>query len=120
MARPTKRTRDRETRLFEALKAGNTRRASCSYAGISESSLALWMDRFPDFRDAVEKAEAEAEIRNVAIIQRAANETWQAAAWWLERRRSGDYRQRSEIQGNDGGPLRVVVEYAEAPCENYD
>lgn len=111
MARPTKRTPDRENRLMEALRAGNTRRASCAYAGISESSLASWLERFPDFRDAIEKAEADAEIRNVAIIQKAASETWQAAAWWLERRRSADYKLRQELHGNDGGPLRVIVQY---------
>ena len=112
MARPTKRTPEREARLYEALRAGNTRRASCSYAGISESTLATWLERFDDFRDAVEKAEADAEIRNVAIIQRAATDTWQAAAWWLERRRPGDYRQRNEVTGADGGAVRVIVEYA--------
>lgn len=112
MARPTKRTPEREARLYEALRAGNTRRASCAYAGISQSCFASWLDRFGDFRDAIEKAEADAEIRNVAIIQKAASESWQAAGWWLERRRPGDYRQRQEVTGADGGPLKIVVEYA--------
>jgi len=111
MARPTKRTPDRESRLFEALRAGNTRRASCAYAGISETTLATWLERFDDFRDHVEKAEADAEIRNVAIVQRAANESWQAAAWWLERRRSADFRQRQEMTGADGGPLTINVRW---------
>lgn len=112
MARPSKRTPEREARLYEALRAGNTRRASCAYAGISESTLATWLERYNDFRDAIEKAEADAEIRNVAIIQKAASDTWQAAAWWLERRRPADFRQRQEMTGADGGPLKIVVEYA--------
>jgi len=117
MPRPSKRTPEREARLYEALRAGNTRKASCAYAGIDQSTLESWMHRFPDFADAIVKAEADAEIRNVAIIQKAASDTWQAAAWWLERRRSADYRQRHEVAGPDGGPLRVVVEYAEDPCQ---
>jgi len=117
MPRPSKRTPEREARLFEALRAGNTRRASCSYAGIDQDTLIRWINRFPDFAEAVEKAESDAEIRNVAIIQKAASDTWQAAAWWLERRRSADYRQRHEVAGPDGGPLKVVVEYAEDPCQ---
>lgn len=112
MARPTKRTPEREARLMEALRAGNTRRASCAYAGIDQDTLANWMRRYSDFSDAVEKAEADAEIRNVAIIQKAATESWQAAGWWLERRRPADYRQRQELTGADGGPLKIVVEYA--------
>lgn len=112
MARPSKRTPEREARLYEALRAGNTRRASCAYAGISESTLATWLERYNDFRDAIEKAEADAEIRNVAIIQKAASDTWQAAAWWLERRRPADFRQRQEMTGADGGPMKIVVEYA--------
>lgn len=112
MARPTKRTPEREARLMEALRAGNTRRASCAYAGIDQDTLANWMRKFSDFSDAIEKAEADAEIRNVAIIQKAASESWQAAGWWLERRRPADYRQRQELTGADGGPLKIVVEYA--------
>jgi transposase len=112
MARPTKRTPERETRLLEALRAGNTRRASCAYAGIDQDTLANWLRRWSDFSDAVEKAEADAEIRNVAIIQKAASETWQAAAWWLERRRPAEYRQRQEVTGADGGALKIIVEYA--------
>ena len=35
---------------------------------------------------AVQKAESDAVARNVAVIQTAAKKSWQAAAWWLERR----------------------------------
>lgn len=114
MARPTKRTPERETRLIEALRAGNTRRAACAYAGIDQDTLANWLRRWSDFSDLVQKAEADAEIRNVAIIQKAASETWQAAAWWLERRRSADYKLKQELHGTDGGPLRVIVQYEDA------
>ena len=62
MARPTKRTPDREKRLLEALRAGNTRKAACQYAGIGVQTLDDWQRRFRDFRDAIEKAESEAEV----------------------------------------------------------
>ena len=113
MARPSKRTPEREARLYEALRAGNTRRASCAYAGISQSCFAAWLDRFSDFRDAIEKAEADAEIRNVAIIQKAASETWQAAAWWLERKKKRDWSNRLELTGEDGAPVRIAVRFAD-------
>jgi len=109
--RPTKYNDTVVERITQALRAGNTRRASCAYAGISEDTLSTWMKQKPDFADAIEKAEADAEVRNVAIIQRTADTTWQAAAWWLERRRKGDWSARTEMTGADAGPLKIIVEY---------
>lgn len=95
--RPSKRTPEREAKILEALRAGNTIRAACAYAGINQDTFTAWKKRYPDFSDAVQKAEADAEVRNVAIIQKAAATTWTAAAWWLERRKHGDWRQRQTI-----------------------
>lgn len=106
---------DREAaqrRVCEALTAGNTRRAACAFAGIGESTLDRWLDRYGDFGEAVKKAEGDAEVRNVAIIARAAQTgTWQAAAWWLERRYPHDYGrtvQQVEHTGAGGGPMQVT------------
>ena len=38
------------------------------------------------FLGAVKKAEVQAIARNVTVIQTAARDSWQAAAWWLERK----------------------------------
>lgn len=95
--RPTKRTPEREARLLEALRAGNTRRAACHYAGITPETFSQWQ-RFSEFSAAVQKAEADAEVRHVAqIAQAAMSGTWQASAWWLERRRPDDYGRRDRI-----------------------
>ena len=93
-------------RIVSAVRAGSYLDDAASLAGIGRSTLYLWLaegkkaeqkhdngqklsDRdttYLEFMDAVESARAEAQLRNVAIIQRAANEgTWQAAAWFLER-----------------------------------
>ena len=91
--RPSKYNPERVQKIYNALSAGNTRRDSCAYAGISE-------------------AEADAAVRNVSIIAKAAQEgTWQAAAWWLERRRKQDWALRHEFTGPDAGPLKIIVEY---------
>jgi hypothetical protein len=64
-------------------------------AGISERTFYEWMaagrnGETPEtvaFYAAVKKAQADAVSANVMLIQIAAREgTWQAAAWWLERR----------------------------------
>lgn len=110
-----------QKKICDALRAGNTRTASAAYAGIGMTTFHVWMDKgrraksgiHRDFRDAVEKAEADAEVRHVAIITKASEKSWQAAAWWLERRRHKDWRQRKDVDhGGQGGgavPVRVVI-----------
>jgi hypothetical protein len=56
------------------------------------------MTRYSGFSDAIKKAESEAEVRVVAHVLKAATDgTWQAAAWWLERRRPHDYGRRDRV-----------------------
>lgn len=92
--------------LLQAVKNGTDLETACHYAGLSTAIVyqslehgKLEADRRsqgdqPDtaFDDAValwedlRKARADAVVRNVALIQKAAtNGNWQAAAWWLER-----------------------------------
>lgn len=118
--RPTKRTKEVEVKIGEALRAGNTRKAACHYAGISQETFCTWVEQFPEFSELVKKAEADCEVAFVAVIKKAAvghpatkivtksrtingvteTETttteyteysWQAGAWWLERRKPEDY-----------------------------
>ncbi len=94
MARPTSLTPDIGTKLVRAISGGNTRETSANYAGISVATLYVWLAKgrqqatgvYHEFLEAVEKAEAEAVITSVVTIREAARESWQAAAWWLERR----------------------------------
>lgn len=113
--RPTKYNDETVQRITQALRAGNTRRAACAYANIDQSTFANWLKQNSDFSDAVEKAEGDAEVRNVSIIQKAADTTWQAAAWWLERKHKAEWSSRVEQTGADGSPVKVIVEYADKP-----
>jgi len=72
-------------RVCEALRNGNTRRASCAYAGISQDSFARYLYN-ADFADAIARAEADAEIEMVSIVRRSALDgRSEDARWWLER-----------------------------------
>jgi transposase len=93
---------------MNALKAGNTRSAAGAYAGISRDSFTRWMASNNEFALAVEKAEADCEVKSVAIIQKAALTTWQAAAWWLERRRTDDWKLK-QTNEHEGGITVTVV-----------
>jgi hypothetical protein len=113
MPRPSKYDATRSKAILDALRAGNTRTASVAYAGIDYKTFQKWRATFPEFDADVQKAEADVEVRNVAIIQTASKTTWQAAAWWLERRRPDDWKLRNEtaVTGKDGGDLKVIVQY---------
>lgn len=88
----------RETALLDALRLGNTRRAAHRQVDISDSTFYRMLEDVA-FREAVETAEAEAEASYLTAIARAVNAgTWQAAAWWLERRRHEDYAQRTKVE----------------------
>jgi hypothetical protein len=63
-----------------------------------------------NFLNVVEKARADAVIRNVGIIQQAAQDgSWQASAWYLERTnpRKWGRHETVEITGADGGAIQV-------------
>lgn len=100
-------------RLCQALLAGNTIKNSCKLSGVDVSDFYRWMrDGVDAPEDSVPRtfflrasaAMAEAEHRNVMLIQKAATRSWQAAAWFLERRNPEAYgrRERVEVANADG------------------
>ena len=103
--------------VLEALRQGNNRRAACEAVGIGHTTFYRWLEEDGTLRDAVEKAEAEAEQYFVGRVKAATAEQWTAAAWWLERKRPDDWgkRERLEHTGPNGSQIKIVVEYADAP-----
>jgi transposase len=94
--RPSKYTPEMVKALCEGLSTGNMRRAVCAFNGINTDTLYDWMKTKEEFSDAVRKAEAEAEYRNVIKIS-LGRQGWQAAAWWLERKYHEDWGRRDRV-----------------------
>ena len=92
-----KKSPEREKAICDSLEVGNTRRASCVGAGISEDTFARWMAADESFSGRVKEAEAKAEQRFLGHVSAAALTTWQAAAWWLERRKHEDFGRRDRM-----------------------
>lgn len=92
------------------LSQGMGRVDAASLADINYDTFCQWMKK-PEFSDAIKKAEMKCKQRNIALIQKAALSTWQAAAWWLERKCSEEFalKQKLEHMGKDGAPLTVQV-----------
>jgi hypothetical protein len=121
--RPTKFTAARCEKVISALQAGNYREVACRHAGISVQTLRNWvkLSQNPDadpaylqFVEAMEKAEADAEVADIALIRGAAGGgQWQAAAWIRERKNPERWGRRDaskiEVSGPGGGPVDMRV-----------
>lgn len=77
-------------RLVAYLRSGSYVDVACRAVGISRETFDAWMGSddpaHVELRDRVDRARAEAEVANLAVVSRAAREgVWAAAAWLLER-----------------------------------
>ena len=118
--------------IVNAVRIGSYLDDAAMLAGVSRGTLFRWLAEgreasekadageeltereqlVRDFCDAVEKARADAMLRNIGVIQTAAqNGTWQAAAWYLERTNPKKWGRHDtvEISGTDGGAIQVEV-----------
>lgn len=116
-------------RLLEALRHGDFIDDACAYSGISEDTFYRWQREGIELQHRLDKGETlneeEEQIRKLsetikeaellgqhaalAVIQRAANAgTWQAAAWFLERRNK-KWSNRTELTGPNGTPIAVAT-----------
>lgn len=119
--RPTKLTPALQKRIIQHIEAGNTAENACLLSGITDSTYYLWLKKgeagespYSDFSVAVKAARAVAEDRALQIIQSASLDSWQAAAWYLERTRSRQYGRRNIVEGGDPQhPLQMSVSITE-------
>lgn len=106
--------------LCQALRSGNTKKNACLLAGCSETQLYKWLrDTDCDiegtlahqFAESIKKSIAEAQNRNIVLIQKAAQNNWTAAAWYLERSDPSNWgrRDKHEVSGPDGGPIETMA-----------
>ena len=116
----------RREKLLKAIRVGNDKKVACALAGISETTLYRWLElaqkknaraELREFRESLERAEAEAEVLKVSRIAQAAdNGRWQAAAWWLERKHPERWGQqtkiKAEVSGPNGEPIAISIEEA--------
>jgi hypothetical protein len=102
------------------IRAGNYIETAAAMAGIGKTALYNWLKRgakernrlekdsrarirqreapFLDFVNAVEKAQAHAEVVDVAAISAGARASWQAAAWRLERKFPARWGRRDHLK----------------------
>lgn len=93
-----------KAKILAASRRGMSRARAAQCAGVGVSTYKLWVQRanagdepYASFLAEVKDAEADAERRLLALIRGHAVETWQAAAWLLERRYPKRYALRQRV-----------------------
>lgn len=131
--------------ILETIRIGNYKETAANYAGISTATLYRWIEQgdpdreefrddpakqiYREFRDAVEKAEAEAETFDNAVIARASRETvikcpkckqpmtvpgdWHAAAWRRERMAPEKYGRRERLILQQETQVQIALDVLE-------
>lgn len=105
-------------KILEALKAGHTDKEAAIFAGIRPQLLYQWMREGEDapegtlaykFREQADLAKSKALNEYLQSIRRASKRNWQAAAWWLEKRKPEVYGKKAELMLTQEKPFEVAL-----------
>lgn len=99
------------------LRKGCSYKDACAMEGISYETFRTWEKEKSVFSVAIKKAEAACKVERIATILKASEKSWQAAAWWLERRCPEEYGRR-EVEEE---PRKIVtIEELEEAANRQD
>lgn len=131
MARPSKLTPALQKKIVGLIREGNFAARAAAACGISESTFYNWCrdgrdalakyqeggakltqdeQRKMAFLVSIKEAEALAEAQALEVIQKAAHTgTWQAAAWYLERKHGARWLKKEQIEAtiHDGAEKKT-------------
>lgn len=121
IGRKTKLTKSLIKEAEQLIKMGNYVTTVCDYLGIHQSTWYNWLQEGAaaksgmkrEFFETIKKAESHAEIRNVGLIQKAAESDWKAAMTYLERKFPDRWGRKDRItaemehSGNVGMSIKV-------------
>ncbi len=105
------------------VRAGNMVEVACQMAGLSPRTKTAWFKTgrnhrqegteslYSDFVTALERAEAECEAEDIALLRKHGRTTWTALAWRLERQYPDRYAQRKRIDGKVSHSIFPVVDW---------
>jgi transposase len=122
VSRPRALDGEAAAKVIEATRKGLTRAVAARAAGISPTTLYKELRENPQFAQAIKEAQASGEEALVDIIKGHAFETWQAAAWLLERRypeRYGPPKQRLQHEVTPMTPEQAAAKYRELTGQDW-
>jgi transposase len=119
-----------QERLLQAIRLGAFIEHACYYAGINSSTFRLWRQKaseniepYASFWIKVNEAESEAIMRRLARIENAGKDgSWQADAWYLERKYPEKFgrRDRVELTGDPNAPVEIQLNWADGKAINRE
>jgi len=117
-----------QERLLQAIRLGAFIEHACYYAGINSSTFRQWRQKaseniepYASFWLRVNEAESEAIMRRLARIENAGKDgSWQADAWYLERKYPDKFgrRDRVELAGDPNAPVEIQLNWADGKLIN--
>lgn len=105
-------TEDTIKKIEESLQKGDGRVRAVNQAGIDYATFMRWMhdERKAKFANRIKKAEdaGNDKIKDICKRRIIENETWQSAAWWLERNYPDEYRNKQEHEHKGGVTINLT------------
>lgn len=113
-------------RAHKLISEGHYAVTVCAYLGIDESTYYKWITKakgdiennknsiYVQFFKSINEAEAKAEMRHLQnIVKASADGTWQASAWYLERKHKAKWSAKQEVQlsGDEEKPIKVNLKW---------
>jgi len=127
--RPTKCTPELTEKICEYLASGCYVCTACDLCGIDQSTYHRWRERgengeepYCEFVKAIKDAEARAEARAVALVQKAMVDDWKAAMTWMERKFPDRWSrgERREISGSINQTVIIPVHGPDDPLADEE
>lgn len=133
MARPTKLNEQVTKELETYIKAGNYIETACALVGLSKTTVYDWLKQgrrikdeadktgkrikkadmpLVEFSNAIEKAMAFSEVKDLMTISDHAKHDWKAAAWRLERRFPNKWGRKDRVEADINHSGKVEQEHS--------
>jgi hypothetical protein len=106
------------------LTEGMSFKDSAQLAGYHRDTVYGWGERYSGISDSIERAKLENKRWHVSNIKKAADKSWQASAWYLERVHHKEFSLKSQFEhsGPDGGPIEhhhTILDEAKKRANKY-
>lgn len=109
--------------ICENLRKGNYLSTTAKACGINSSTLSQWIRRgkkgeepYATFYKRVEQAEAEGELRSMAIIDDVASTgNWLASAWKLERKYPQRFGKKDRVELGGDEDIKIEIQSKKSP-----
>jgi len=112
-------TAEIKAEIVEALRLGMSQAEALLVAGVSFAAFRRAKADDEEFGRGVKNAAALGKRRHLRRVE-AAEERWQASAWFLERKYGAEFGKKVQLQGDPDAPLRFTLEHAVRELQRAD